>query len=77
MELAFVGLAPALKDKLDGQDFTDVNRVLHRDMAQENRARDQKSFGWFRELGSKEKLGVNCVEDEAVSDEDARVCVAL
>jgi hypothetical protein len=46
-------------------------------MAQENRARDQKSFGWFREPGSKENLGVNCVEDEAASDEDARVCVAL
>jgi hypothetical protein len=42
----------------------------------ENRAKEGKSYGRFRETGSKEKPGVNYVEgDSASDDDDAGVCV--
>jgi hypothetical protein len=60
-ELAFVGLVMALKDHMEGQDFTDVNHMLQRALAQEGRIKEHKVQNRFRENYMKEKLGVNCV----------------
>jgi hypothetical protein len=76
-ELAFVGLAPAMKDKMDMRDFEDVNQLLQRVVMHENRAKEGKSYGQFRETSSKEKPGVSYMEEDSVSDDDgAGVCVA-
>jgi hypothetical protein len=37
-DLAFVGLTPYLRDKLDGQEFFDTNQLLQRVLPYENRA---------------------------------------
>jgi hypothetical protein len=43
----------------------------------ENQAKESKSYGRFRETGSKEKPSMNYVEENSDSDdEDADVCVA-
>jgi hypothetical protein len=39
-DLAFAGLSSYLKEKLEGQDFLDVNQVLQRAMVYKNHARD-------------------------------------
>jgi hypothetical protein len=44
-ELAFIGLSMALRDKLEGQDFLDMNQVLQRAMVQENRAKEHMAYG--------------------------------
>ena len=41
-DLAFSGLLDHIKDKLEGQEFLDVNQVLQKALAQENRAREVK-----------------------------------
>jgi hypothetical protein len=41
-ELAFAGLSMSLRDKMEGQDFSDVNQVLQQAMVHENRAKDHK-----------------------------------
>jgi hypothetical protein len=41
-DLAVAGLSSYLREKLEGQEFTDVNQVMQRAMAQENRARDNR-----------------------------------
>jgi hypothetical protein len=38
-DLAFVGLKPYLKDKLDGQEFSDTNQLLQRALPYENHAK--------------------------------------
>jgi hypothetical protein len=75
VELVFAGLSAALKDKMEGQDFTDVNQVLQRAMGYESRAREHKAYGRFKEVFSKDKSGVNCVEEDSAS-EDTEVCIA-
>jgi hypothetical protein len=44
----------------------------------ENRARDHRSHGRFRENTprEREKQNVNCVNDESASDEGTEICVA-
>jgi hypothetical protein len=43
----------------------------------ENRAKESKPYGRFRETGSKEKPGINYVEESSGSDDDdAGVCLA-
>jgi hypothetical protein len=39
VDLAFAGLMPYLKDKLDGQEFSDTNLLLRRALPYENRAK--------------------------------------
>jgi hypothetical protein len=77
-DLAFAGLASYLREKMEGQDFVDMNQVLQRAMIHENRARDHKSYSRFREGSSKEreKQGVNFIDDESADEGDAEVCVA-
>jgi hypothetical protein len=44
VDLAFAGLSSYLKEKLEGQDFLDVNQVLERVVVHENHTRDQWSY---------------------------------
>jgi hypothetical protein len=53
-DLDMAELLSYLRDKLEGQEFTDVNQVMQHAFAQENRARDGRSVGRFRDNG-KEK----------------------
>jgi hypothetical protein len=75
--LAFVGLSSYLREKMEGQDFIDVNQVLQWAVVHKNRARDQQSHSQFRESDTreKEKQGVNFVEEDATDDSDAEVCI--
>jgi hypothetical protein len=73
-DLAFVGLILYLRDKLDGQEFSDTNQLLQRVLPYENRAKPSR----FRDNAKKdkEKHHVNFV-DEEVDDEDGNeICVA-
>jgi hypothetical protein len=46
-------------------------------VVQENRVKDGKSHGRFRDSGTRdEKHGVNFVDEDSASDSDAEVCVA-
>jgi hypothetical protein len=75
-ELAFVELSTALKDMMDGQDFTNVNQVLQRVVGYESHAREPKSYVWIRENPSKDKPGVNVMEEDSASEDDTEVCMA-
>jgi hypothetical protein len=78
VDLAFADLASYLKDKMEGQDFVDMNQVLQRVVSHENRARDGKSYGRFKEgtTQEREKQTLNLVKEETNEDDDAEVCVA-
>jgi hypothetical protein len=69
-ELDFTGLIPSIKDRMEGHDFSDMNHVLQCAMAHENRAKEAKTYGWFKETSSKDKPAVNCIGDESVSDDE-------
>jgi hypothetical protein len=74
-DLAFIGLILYLRDKLDGQEFSDTNQLLQRVLPYENRAKPSR----FRDNAKKdkEKHHVNFV-DEEVDDEDGNeICVAV
>jgi hypothetical protein len=43
-DLAFASLASYLKEKMEGQDFVDVNQVLQQAVGHKNRAKDGKSY---------------------------------
>jgi hypothetical protein len=75
-KLAFSGLISTLKDRLEGQDFLDTNQVLQCAMIQENRAKEHKLYGRFKDISSKEKPAVNCIKEDEESDEEIEVCVA-
>jgi hypothetical protein len=77
-DLAFAGLTSYLKERMDGHDFVNVNQVMQCVVAQENRGKDDKSYGRFREGGTreKEKHSVNFVNEDLASDSDAEECVA-
>jgi hypothetical protein len=74
-ELAFADLSMALRDKMEGQEFSDVNQVLQRAMVCKNLAKEQKTHGRFRNASVKDKLSVNWVDDGASSEEDTEVCI--
>jgi hypothetical protein len=78
VDLAFAGLSSYLKEKLEGQDFLDVNQVLQRVVVHENHARDQWSYNWFRDSNhrDRDKDNVNYMEESLASEEEGEVCVA-
>jgi hypothetical protein len=41
-DLAFAGLMPYLRDKLDGQEFPDTNQLMQRALPSENRAKSSR-----------------------------------
>jgi hypothetical protein len=61
-DLAFVGLTSYLRDKLDGQEFSDTNQLLQRVLPYENRAKSRQ----FRDNTNKdkEKHRVSFVDEE-------------
>jgi hypothetical protein len=71
--LAFVGLTPYLRDKLDGQEFSDTNQLLQRALPYENHAKTSQ----FRDNANKdkEKHHVNFVNEEADDEEGNEICV--
>jgi hypothetical protein len=77
-DLAFTGLSSYLREKLEGQDFTDINQVMQRAITHDSRARDNKQYSHFRDTNGreKEKQGVNMLEPNTDRDEETDVCVA-
>jgi hypothetical protein len=57
-------------------DLTSVKQKYNKSVAQENRAKDSKSYGRFRDSGTreKEKHSVNFMDEDLASDGDAEVC---
>jgi hypothetical protein len=76
VELAFAGLTSAMRDRMDGQDFAAVNQLRQCAMMHENRAKEGKSHGRFKEATRKGKPRINYMDEESASDEDIGVCVA-
>jgi uncharacterized protein YlbG (UPF0298 family) len=66
---------PSIRDKLEGHDFSDMNQVLQCAMTHKNHAKEVRTYGRFKETSSKDKLPVNYVRDESVSDDEDGVCV--
>jgi hypothetical protein len=58
-ELALACLNMALRDRLEGQDFCDVNQVLQQALNHENCSKDHKAHGWFKEVSTKDKPNIN------------------
>jgi hypothetical protein len=75
-ELSFAGLTTALRDKMEGHDFSDVNQVLQWAIVCENQAKEHKTHDRFKEVTSKDRPNVNCVEDDSTSEEETGICVA-
>jgi hypothetical protein len=73
-DLAFVGLTPYLRDKLDGQEFSDTNQLLQRVIPYENRAKSSQ----FRDSANKEKEKhhKNFMDEEANDEEGNKICEA-
>jgi hypothetical protein len=74
VDLAFAGLTPYLRDKLDGQEFSDTNQLLQCALPYENCAKSSR----FRDSANKdkEKHHVNFVDEEADDEEGNEICVA-
>jgi hypothetical protein len=68
-DLAFTGLAPYLRDKLDGQEFSGSNQILQCALPKENHAKSSR----FRDNANKdkEKHHVNFMDEEG-----NEICVA-
>jgi hypothetical protein len=73
-DLAFAGLTPYLKDKLDGQEFFDTNQILQRALPYENHAKSSR----FRDIANKEKEKhhINFMDEEADDEEGIEICVS-
>jgi hypothetical protein len=73
-DLAFTGLTPYLRDKLDGQEFSDTNQLLQHVLPYENRAKSSR----FRNSANKdrEKHQANFVDVEVDDEEGNEICVA-
>jgi hypothetical protein len=75
--LAYLGLAPHLKDKLESHVFSDVSQVLQWALDCESRAKESRNFPRSSEK-PRNKRHVNMVEysSESPDDEEAIMCVA-
>jgi hypothetical protein len=62
VDLAFTGLTPYLRDKLEEQEFSDTNQLLQRALSYENRAKS--SWLWENANKDKENHHVHYVDDE-------------
>jgi hypothetical protein len=73
-DLSFVGLTLYFRDKLDGQEFSDTNKLLQRALPYKNRAKSSR----FRDSANKDKkkYHVNFVDEEADDEEGNEICVA-
>jgi hypothetical protein len=73
VDLAFAGLTPYLKDKLDGQEFFDTNQLLQRALPYENGAKSSRF--WDNANKDKEKHQVHFLEEEVDDEEGNEICV--
>jgi hypothetical protein len=73
-DLAFAGLTPYLRDKLDEQEFFDTNQLLQQALPYENRTKSSR----FRDSANKDKEAhhVHFLEDEHDDEEGNEICVA-
>jgi hypothetical protein len=73
-DLGFAGLTPYLRDKLDGQEISDTNKLLQCALPYENHAKSSR----FRDSANKdkEKHHVNFMDEEANDEEGNETCVA-
>jgi hypothetical protein len=72
--LAFVGLTPYLRDKLDEQEFFNANQLLQQELPYENHAKSSQ----FRDNAKKdkEKHHISFMDEEADDEEGNEICVA-
>jgi hypothetical protein len=72
-DLAFAGLTPYLRDKLDRQKFSNRNQLLQRALPYENRAKATR----FRDSTNKDKERhhINFVDKEVDDEEGNELCV--
>jgi hypothetical protein len=74
VDLSFAGLTPYLRDKLDGQEFSDTNQLLQRALPYENHAKYSRF--WDNANKDKEAHHVHFLEDEHDDEEGNEICVA-
>jgi hypothetical protein len=74
VNLAFAGLTLYLRDKLDGQEFSNTNQLLQRALPYKNHAKSSR----FRDIANKdkEKHHVNFMDEEADDEEGNEIYVA-
>jgi hypothetical protein len=74
VDLAFAGLTPYLRDKLEGQEFFDTNQLLQHMLSCENRAKSSR----FQDNANKdkEKHHMHYIDDEVEDDEGNEMCAA-
>jgi hypothetical protein len=67
-----------IKERLEGQEFSDVNQVLQRALAQESRAKEHRKVQRFSEKHKVDRPGVNVVEyeDDSSDDDSVDICIA-
>jgi hypothetical protein len=75
--LAYSGLTPQLKDKLESHVFSDVSQVLQRALDCESRGKEFRNFPSISDKCRNERH-VNTVEysNESSDDEEADMCIA-
>jgi hypothetical protein len=74
VDLAFVGLTPYLRDKLDEQEFSDTNQLMQRALPYENHAKSTR----FRDNADKdkEKHHINFMDEEVDDEEGNEICIS-
>jgi hypothetical protein len=73
-DLAFAGLTPYLRGKLDGQEFFNTNQLLQCALLYENHAKSSR-FGDSANK-DKKKHDVNFMDEEANDEEGNKICIA-
>jgi hypothetical protein len=74
VDLAFAGLTPYLRDKLDEQEFSDTNQLMQRALPYENHAKSTR----FRDNADKdkEKHHINFMDEEVDDEEGNEICIS-
>jgi hypothetical protein len=71
--LAFTGLTPYLRDKLEGQEFFDINQLLQRVLPYENHAKPSRF--WDNANRDMQKHHMHYIDDEVEDEEGNKICV--
>jgi hypothetical protein len=74
VDLAFIGLTPYVRDKLEGQEFSDTNQLLQRVLPYENRAKSSQF--WDNANKNSFLILINYVDEEVEDEEGNEICVA-
>jgi hypothetical protein len=75
-DLAFIGLTPYLRVKLDEQEFSDTNQFLQCVLPYENHDKSSRFRDSANKDKDKEKHHVNFMDEEADDEEGNEICVA-